>query len=181
MVWLLIALFSLINLSSTADIIYSKKYNAEKTDIIYLKSGKKIEGRVVRDPLGSRSSLRLQKVDPNAEQVKIEVESTQNLAAINLEEPEPVRIEVIRPNRNVGPFSRSASNHYTNHGTTAKIKKYLLTYQSDEVEKVVLHQSKPTSTFQKVLIGLGCCCLGSAGVLLYLFNEAMSGLASPLG
>ena len=47
MVWLLIALFSLINLSSTADIIYSKKYNAEKTDIIYLKSGKQIEGRVV--------------------------------------------------------------------------------------------------------------------------------------
>ena len=99
MVWLLIALFSLINLSSTADIIYSKKDNAEKTDIIYLKSGKQIEGRVV---------------DRNAEQVKIEVESTQNLAAINLEEPEPVRIEV---------------------------------YQSDEVEKVVLHQSKPTSTF----------------------------------
>ena len=54
-------------------------------------------------------------------------------------------------------------------------------YQSDEVEKVVLHQSKPTSIFRKVLIGLGCCCLGSAGVLLYLFNEAMSGLASPLG
>ena len=140
MVWLLIALFSLINLSSIADMIYSKKYiifskkdNAEKTDIIYLKSGKQIEGRVV---------------DRNAEQVKIEVESTQNLAAINLEEPEPVRIEV---------------------------------YQSDEVEKVVLHQSKPTSIFRKVLIGLGCCCLGSAGVLLYLFNEAMSGLASPLG
>ena len=148
MVWLLIALFSLINLSSTADIIYSKKYNAEKTDIIYLKSGKKIEGRVVRDPLGSRSSLRLQKVDPNAEQVKIEVESTQNLAAINLEEPEPVRIEV---------------------------------YQSDEVEKVVLHQSKPTSTFQKVLIGLGCCCLGSAGVLLYLVNGAMSGYGGLAG
>ena len=105
MVWLLIALFSLINLSSTADIIYSKKDNAEKTDIIYLKSGKQIEGRVV---------------DRNAEQVKIEVESTQNLAAINLEEPEPVRIEVIRPNRNVGPFSRSASNYYTNHGATAK-------------------------------------------------------------
>ena len=142
MVWLLIALFSLINLSSTADIIYSKKYNAEKTDIIYLKSGKKIEGRVVRDPLGSRSSLRLQKVDPNAEQVKIEVESTQNLAAINLEEPEPVRIEV---------------------------------YQSDEVEKVVLHQSKPTIIFEKVLekvlIGLGYCCLGSAGVLLYLISQ----------
>ena len=142
MVWLLIALFSLINLSSTADIIYSKKYNAEKTDIIYLKSGKKIEGRVVRDPLGSRSSLRLQKVDPNAEQVKIEVESTQNLAAINLEEPEPVRIEV---------------------------------YQSDEVEKVVLHQSKPTIIFEKVLekvlIGLGCCCLGSAGVLLFLISQ----------
>ena len=138
MVWLLIALFSLINLSSTADIIYSKKYNAEKTDIIYLKSGKKIEGRVVRDPLGSRSSLRLQKVDRNAEQVKIEVESTQNLAAINLEEPEPVRIEV---------------------------------YQSDEVEKVVLHQSKPTSIFRKVLIGLGCCCLGSAGVLLFLISQ----------
>ena len=133
LVWLLIALFSLINLSSTADIIYSKKDNAEKTDIIYLKSGKQIEGRVV---------------DRNAEQVKIEVESTKNLAAINLEEPEPVRIEV---------------------------------YQSDEVEKVVLHQSKPTSIFRKVLIGLGCCCLGSAGVLLYLFNEAMSGLASPLG
>ena len=137
MVWLLIALFSLINLSSTADIIYSKKDNAEKTDIIYLKSGKQIEGRVV---------------DRNAEQVKIEVESTQNLAAINLEEPEPVRIEV---------------------------------YQSDEVEKVVLHQSKPTIIFEKVLekvlIGLGCCCLGSAGVLLYLLNWAMSGLASPLG
>ena len=142
MVWLLIALFSLINLSSTADIIYSKKDNAEKTDIIYLKSGKQIKGRVVRDPLGSRSSLRLQKVDRNAEQVKIEVESTQNLAAINLEEPEPVRIEV---------------------------------YQSDEVEKVVLHQSKPTIIFEKVLIGLGCCCLGSAGVLLYLLNGAMSG------
>ena len=130
MVWLLIALFSLINLSSIADIIYSKKYiifskkdNAEKTDIIYLKSGKQIEGRVV---------------DRNAEQVKIEVESTQNLAAINLEEPEPVRIEV---------------------------------YQSDEVEKVVLHQSKPTSIFRKVLIGLGCCCLGSAGVLLYLISQ----------
>jgi len=52
MVWLLIALFSLINLSSIADMIYSKKYiifskkdNAEKTDIIYLKSGKQIEGR----------------------------------------------------------------------------------------------------------------------------------------
>ena len=122
MVWLLIALFSLINLSSTADIIYSKKDNAEKT--IYLKSGKQIEGRVV---------------DRNAEQVKIEVESTQNLAAINLEEPEPVRIEV---------------------------------YQSDEVEKVVLHQSKPTIIFEKVLIGLGYCCLGSAGVLLFLLNEA---------
>ena len=133
MVWLLIALFSLINLSSTADIIYSKKDNAEKTDIIYLKSGKQIEGRVV---------------DRNAEQVKIEVESTQNLAAINLEEPEPVRIEV---------------------------------YQSDEVEKVVLHQSKPAIIFGKVLIGLECCCLGSAGVLLYLLNWAMSGLASPLG
>ena len=133
MVWLLIALFSLINLSSTADIIYSKKDNAEKTDIIYLKSGKQIEGRVV---------------DRNAEQVKIEVESTQNLAAINLEEPAPVRIEV---------------------------------YQSDEVEKVVLHQSKPTSTFQKVLIGLGCCCLGSAGVLLYLFNAAGSGYGGLAG
>ena len=120
MVWLLIALFSLINLSSTADIIYSKKDNAEKTDIIYLKSGKQIEGRVV---------------DRNAEQVKIEVESTQNLAAINLEEPEPVRIEV---------------------------------YQSDEVEKVVLHQSKPAIIFGKVLIGLECWCLGSAGVFLYL-------------
>ena len=42
----------MINLSSIADIIYSKKYiifskkdNAEKTDIIYLKSGKQIEGR----------------------------------------------------------------------------------------------------------------------------------------
>ena len=57
----------MINLSSTADIIYSKKDNAEKTDIIYLKSGKQIEGRVV---------------DRNAEQVKIEVESTKNLAAI---------------------------------------------------------------------------------------------------
>ena len=148
MVWLLIALFSLINLSSTADIIYSKKYNAEKTDIIYLKSGKKIEGRVVRDPLGSRSSLRLQKVDPNAEQVKIEVESTQNLAAINLEEPEPVRIEV---------------------------------YQSDEVEKVVLHQSKPTIIFRKVLIGLGCCCLGSAGVLLYLLAMSGSGYGGLAG
>ena len=132
MVWLLIALFSLINLSSTADIIYSKKDNAEKTDIIYLKSGKQIEGRVV---------------DRNAEQVKIEVESTQNLAAINLEEPEPVRIEV---------------------------------YQSDEVEKVVLHQSKPTSIFRKVLIGLGCCCLGSAGVLLYLLNAAGSGYGALL-
>ena len=65
-------------------------------------------------------------------------------------------------------------------GTTAKIKKYLLTYQSDEVEKVVLHESKPTSTFRKVLIGLGCCCLGSVGVLLYLWDVAMSGLASPL-
>ena len=127
MIWLLIALFSLINLSSIADIIYSKKYiifskkdNAEKTDIIYLKSGKQIAGRVV---------------DRNAEQVKIEVESTQNLAAIDLEEPEPVRIEV---------------------------------YQSDEVEKVVLHQSKPAIIFGKVLIGLECCCLGSAGVFLYL-------------
>ena len=148
MVWLLIALFSLINLSSTADIIYSKKYNAEKTDIIYLKSGKQIEGRVVRDPLIARSSLRLQKVDRNAEQVKIEVESTQNLAAINLEEPEPVRIEV---------------------------------YQSDEVEKVVLHQSKPTSIFRKVLIGLGCCSLGSAGVLLYLLNGAMGGYGGLAG
>ena len=67
--------------------------------------------------------------------MKIEVESTQNLAAINLEEPKPVRIEV---------------------------------YQSDEVEKVVLHQSKPAIIFGKVLIGLECCCLGSAGVFLYL-------------
>ena len=165
MVWLLIALFSLINLSSTADIIYSKKDNAEKTDIIYLKSGKQIEGRVV---------------DRNAEQVKIEVESTQNLAAINLEEPEPVRIEVIHPNRNVGPFSRSASNHYTNHGTTAKIKKYLLTYQSDEVEKVVSHESKPTSTFRKVLIGRGCCCLGSVGGFLSFLYVAMDGYGHPL-
>ena len=70
----------------------------------------------------------------------------------------------------MGPFSRSASNHYTNHGTTAKIKKYLLTYQSDEVEKVVLHQ-----------IGLGCCCLGSAGVLLYLLNAAGSGYGGLAG
>jgi len=44
-----------------------------------------------------------------------------------------------------------------------------LTYQSDEVEKVVLHESKSTSTFRKVLIGLGCCCLGSVGVFLPLY------------
>ena len=41
MIWLLIALFSLINLSSIVDIIYSKKYiifskkdNAEKTEFM---------------------------------------------------------------------------------------------------------------------------------------------------
>ena len=79
----------------------------------------------------------------------------------------------------MGPFSRSASNHYTNHGTTAKIKKYLLTYQSDEVEKVVLHESKPTSTFRKVLIGLGCCCLGSVGVLLAYIYVGMDGYDTP--
>ena len=61
-------------------------------------------------------------------------------------------------------------------GTTAKIKKYLLTYQSDEVEKVVLHESKSTSTFRKVLIGLGCCCLGSVGVFLPYIYVGISGL-----
>ena len=79
--------------------------------------------------------------------MKIEVESTQNLAAINLEEPEPVRIEV---------------------------------YQSDEVEKVVLHESKPTSTFRKVLIGRGCCCLGSVGGFLSFLYVAMDGYGHPL-
>ena len=47
MVWLLIALFSLIDLFSHAGIIYTERDNSDGADIIHLKSGRQVEGRVI--------------------------------------------------------------------------------------------------------------------------------------
>ena len=48
MVWLLMALFCLIDLFSHAGIIYTERDNSDGADIIHLKSGRQIEGRVHR-------------------------------------------------------------------------------------------------------------------------------------
>ena len=48
MVWLLIALFCLIDLFSHAGIIYTERDNSDGADIIHLKSGRQVEGRLVR-------------------------------------------------------------------------------------------------------------------------------------
>ena len=47
MVWLLMALFCLINLFSHAGIIYTERDNSDGADIIHLKSGRQVEGRVI--------------------------------------------------------------------------------------------------------------------------------------
>ena len=47
MVWLLIALFCLIDLFSHASIIYTERDNSDGADIIHLKSGRQVEGRVI--------------------------------------------------------------------------------------------------------------------------------------
>jgi len=59
-VWLLIGLFCLIELFSYADIIYLELDSTANNDIVYLKNGKQIKGKIIeRDP----------------EQVKIEVDN----------------------------------------------------------------------------------------------------------
>ena len=47
MVWLLIALFCLIDLFSHAGIIYTGRDNTDGIDIIHLKYGKQVEGSVI--------------------------------------------------------------------------------------------------------------------------------------
>ena len=47
MVWLLIALFCLIDLFSHAGILYTERDSTDGTDIIHLKSGRQVEGRVI--------------------------------------------------------------------------------------------------------------------------------------
>ena len=47
MVWLLIALFCWIDLFSHAGIIYTERGNTDGADIIHLKSGRQVEGRVI--------------------------------------------------------------------------------------------------------------------------------------
>ena len=47
MVWLLIALFCWIDLFSHASIIYTERDNTDGADIIHLKSGRQVEGRVI--------------------------------------------------------------------------------------------------------------------------------------
>ena len=59
-VWLLIGLFSFIELFSYADIIYLERDSSEDSDIVYLKNGRQIKGRVV---------------ERSPQQVKIEVTS----------------------------------------------------------------------------------------------------------
>ena len=63
MVWLLIALFCLIGLFSHAGIIYTERDSTDGTDIIHLKSGRQIEGRVI---------------ERGPDRVKIEVASDSN-------------------------------------------------------------------------------------------------------
>ena len=67
MVWLLIGLFSLVELFSYADIIYLELDSSEDSDIVYLKNGRQIKGRVV---------------ERSPQQVKIEVisESKKNVS-----------------------------------------------------------------------------------------------------
>ena len=60
MVWLLIALFCWIDLFSHAGIIYTERDRTNGTDVIHLKSGRQIEGRVI---------------ERGPDQVKIEVTS----------------------------------------------------------------------------------------------------------
>ena len=66
MVWLLIGLFSFIELFSYADIIYLEReivvglVSVEDSDIVYLKNGRQIKGRIV---------------ERSPQQVKIEVTS----------------------------------------------------------------------------------------------------------
>ena len=48
MVWLLIALFCLIDLFSHAGVIYTERDRTDGTGVIHLKSGRQIEGRVHR-------------------------------------------------------------------------------------------------------------------------------------
>ena len=47
MVWLLITLFCLIGLFSHAGIIYTERDSTDGADIIHLKSGRQVEGRVI--------------------------------------------------------------------------------------------------------------------------------------
>ena len=47
MVWLLIALFCCIDLFSHAGIIYTERDSTDGTDIIHLKSGRQVEGRLI--------------------------------------------------------------------------------------------------------------------------------------
>ena len=47
MVWLLIGLFSFIELFSYTDIIYLELDSSENSDIVYLKNGELIKGKVV--------------------------------------------------------------------------------------------------------------------------------------
>ena len=63
MVWLLIALFCLIDLFSHAGIIYTERDSTDGTDIIHLKSGRQIEGRAI---------------ERGPDRVKIEVTSDSN-------------------------------------------------------------------------------------------------------
>ena len=60
MVWLLIALFCWIDLFSHAGIIYTERDNSDGADIIHLKNGRQVEGRVI---------------ERGPDQVKIEVTS----------------------------------------------------------------------------------------------------------
>ena len=69
-VWLLIGLFSFIELFSYADIIYLEReivvgwVSVEDSDIVYLKNGRQIKGRIV---------------ERSPQQVKIEVTSEKNV------------------------------------------------------------------------------------------------------
>ena len=97
MVWLLIGLFSLVELFSYADIIYLELDSSEDSDIVYLKNGRQIKGRVV---------------ERSPQQVKIEVisESKKNVSndeiVYGVDEVE--KVEVRLPKKKVSIFWKIA-------------------------------------------------------------------------
>ena len=193
-VWLLISLFCLIDLSGYADIIYLGLDSSEDNDIVYLKNGNQIKGRIIeRDPEQVKievTSVSISGSPKNifvygADEVKmVEVRSSKNYADIIYLEREIVvgwvsvedsDIVHLKNGKQIkGKVVERSPQQVKIEVTSESQKKVLnheMVYRADEVEKVEIRLAKKkTSSSLKELVG----CVGGCGGLMILLGLAMA-------